>query len=353
MNATDATGTAHLATLAQSSQVVSWVMLAGYAVGLPLNAILVAAYIKHRRELLVRTIDHLFLFVIFTHMSWAFVNAWIQAYVVLTLDGFAASPQGVQLCQAAGIMMVATVGNAITAHMLMSIDRWLIVVAGVRDSRLTVIVIGLCVELIFAGLAVGQSKDTERAFEPAESGLYCFFPFITRRDYADLTVTILASVYCALASTVILCAYSHIYFRAIRVCRPSTPLVEEDAPGTIPLKRAQLENLSKKYSSEVDTRRMFFRCLGVLAVFGGSYMLEFGNFAYRLATNKEVAGWVDGVAGMLSLVDTIATPVLIVAMNDKVQKAVEDAVGLKLSHWRRREGMEARRPEDAPLVAPC
>ncbi|KAJ3165805.1 hypothetical protein HK101_012082 [Irineochytrium annulatum] len=351
MNATDVTATAHFAAIASSSQIMSRVVLAEYAMGLPFNAILMTAYIKHRRELLVRTIDHLFLFVILTHMSWAFVNAWIQAYVILTLDGFTASPQGAELCQTAGILVVVTVGNAITAHMLMSIDRWLIVVAGVRDSTPTVIVVGVCVELMFTSLAVAQSRYTERTFEPAESGLYCFFPFVTRGDYADLTVTILASVYCVLASTIILCAYSHIYFRVIRMSKPSPPSVNEDAPATIPLTQAHLANLSKKYSGEVDTRRMFFRCLGVLAVFGGSYMLEFGNFAYKLATNQKVAGWVDGVAGMLTLLDTIATPTLIIAMNDKVMEAVEDVVGFKLSRWRRREGVEGKGPEDAPMVA--
>ncbi|KAJ3193506.1 hypothetical protein HK101_004714 [Irineochytrium annulatum] len=351
-----------------SSLVLSRIMLVVYAVGLPLNVapaseqvILVAAYVKHRRDLLVRTIDYLFLLVVLVHLIWCVCFVWIQAYITLTLDGFAASGDlGFTLCQAAGIILLETAGNAIAVHMLMSIDRWLIVVARFRDSRPTLITIAVAIEVMFASIVVVQMRYSRRAFEPAESGLYCFFPFFaTDGDYTDLTVTIFASGFCVVAASVIASAYAHIYFTAIRINRVpvvnntsshgSSAMRVNPVPAVVANTNSSSHNsghgqqntatslLSHKYANEVDARAIFFRCIGVVSVFMITYMFEFTLFGYKLIGNAPVAQWVDGLAATMTAVDTAATPILIVVMNNKVLKAFEDVVGFRLPPWRKDE----------------
>ncbi|KAJ3188089.1 hypothetical protein HK101_009218 [Irineochytrium annulatum] len=351
MNATDPAATVHGG--GPSSKVLTHVMIIEYAIGFPLNAIVVAAYIKHRRKLLVRTIDYLFLVVILSHLVWCVLFAWVQGYIVVTLGGFSETPRGILLCEVAGIMLLETAGHAITVHMLMSIDRWLVVVAKFKDTRPTLFTISACVELLFVGFGVAQMHST-RTFEPAESGLYCFFPFVTSRpDFRDLAVTIFVSGFCVSTATVVLGAYGHIYFRAIRIRRrasmappPEIVSAESGDGGVGAGGPRHISSLGSKYANEVDTRQVFFRCIGILAVFLASYSFEFANFGYRLIVNGNVAGWVDGVASTMAAADTVATPIMIVCMNENLLKAVESLVGFTLPPWRGRRPLE----EAGPLI---
>ncbi|KAJ3173871.1 hypothetical protein HK101_011016 [Irineochytrium annulatum] len=381
-----------------ASTAIAWLVLAIYTIAFPLNvryflAILLAAYVKHRRTLLQRTIDHLFLFIVLIELIWCILFAWMVAHIVIIRHGFDSSPEGDLLCQIAGVVVLETAGNAITTHMLIAIERWLTVVAGVRDSRVGIAALLLVLEAGFAGMAYAQWRVMSRRFEPAESGLYSFFPLLVgpSGDYAPLAVSIVAVGYCSLSTAVILGAYGYIYVTAIRVRRAvgstghgssdekrkrsrqertthtsHTTASDESHPSSTDgrmsvdnavhptrvagttsdengVKAATLRAATSRASED---RKLFFRCVAVLGVFLSTYSLAFYGFLYKLIANRYVSVTFDTVAMVLTSCDMVVTPIMIVVTNRKVAAAAADVVGMKMPSGMRGHGKGRVQPAD-------
>ncbi|KAJ3144816.1 hypothetical protein HK101_002593 [Irineochytrium annulatum] len=331
----------------------AWIELAVYAVAFPLNVssffdnlpaipvltkfqqlLLLVAYVKHRRDLLVRTVDCLFLLIIIVHIVWTIVFSWVQGYVNITLGGFDASTSSNIRCQAIGILLLETAGNAIATHVLIAVERWMTVVRGVRDTRPTLLAILASSEILFAVILVIQTHST-RPFEPEQSGLYCFFPFVAKgKDIASLAGTIMAGCFCLVSAGIVMGTYAYIYVVVIRTSRRAADNNEKtlacDSSGEHGSPQA---GRTARWGASEHDRRIFYRCVGVVGVYTTCYFLEFANFGYQLIANTRVADWVDGLAATLTAVDTLASPIMIVFMNKKLARAAASVVGLQIPEW--------------------
>ncbi|KAJ3125925.1 hypothetical protein HK101_005830, partial [Irineochytrium annulatum] len=206
-------GTGGLHGIPPTSEAFAQIMIAMYIIAIPLNLVLLVAYLKHRRELLVHTLDHLFLLIVALHLGWCILYAWLQNYITLFRHGYDDSPTSDILCQASGVVLLEISGNAIMTHVLIATERWLSVVWGLADTRSYLIAIAFVLETMLAVMAAVQTHSTRR-FEPTESGLYCFFPFVAADgDYRPLLGTIIGSAYAVMTSTAILCSYAYIYVK--------------------------------------------------------------------------------------------------------------------------------------------
>ncbi|KAJ3135567.1 tunicamycin resistance protein [Irineochytrium annulatum] len=297
-----------------------------YAVAFPVNGILLAAYVKYRRELLIHTIDHLFVLIIAFHLIWctSFVATGAYASINATITGQPASLTSV-LCQMTGVISLETAGNAITTHVLIALERLLTVVVGVKDTARGIIVGVASVEVVFVIMAVIQ-VTSPRQFEPSEANLICFFPFVvpSGSSYAPLAGTIFAVVYCSLVAVVILGSYTYLYVVVIRSSRRVAADNMTDESDDV---KGAAQAMTK--AAREHERRVFYRCLGVVCVFMGVYLPEFGSIAYKLAANAHVQPGVDAMASGLAVFDTVLTPIMIAVMNRKVAEAAASVLGLR------------------------
>ncbi|KAJ3144814.1 hypothetical protein HK101_002591 [Irineochytrium annulatum] len=316
-----------------SSQPFSRIMVGMYIVGAPMNLVLLIAYVKHRRELLVQAVDHLFLLIVIIHFGWCTIYAWLQCYVSLFRNGYDGSPTSHLLCQTTGVLLLETSANAILTHALIATERWLTVVRGIADTRPYLLTILGTAELLLVAMAVIQLHST-RQFEPTVSGLYCFFPFVVPDgNYMPLLGTIMATTGCILAAVAILCSYAYIYVKVIRASQRVARHTVVDLSDEIgpPLQRATttIRKARGVMGSDDHVRKVFYRCLGVVAVFGCTYLILFISLEYRLLANVNVPDWVDALAATLGACDTLITPVMITVMNRKVAEAVAEVVGMQ------------------------
>ncbi|KAJ3173870.1 hypothetical protein HK101_011015 [Irineochytrium annulatum] len=312
--------------LTPSSLAIARFELAVYAVGFVLNLLLLVAYIKHRRDILVRTIDYLFVLIIVVHLGLSVLYTWMQAHVTLIHGGYTSSPDSDVLCQASGTIGLVVSGNAVTAHMLIAIERLMTVVLGVKDTRPTLLTILAFVEALTVTAAV--QTHLAGGFVPTESGLYCFFPFETEgADPARLAGTVLTAAYCAMAAVIVLFSYTYIYIRVIRTSRRATgndvPAPDEKGPTVAPDRTT--------HGAGDRERKVFYRCVGVVLVFLSTYLLEFSTFAYKVMTGAACPDWWDALASLMTGVDAIATPALMLLMIRKVAEAAVGVVGMRLS----------------------
>ncbi|KAJ3144815.1 hypothetical protein HK101_002592 [Irineochytrium annulatum] len=362
------------------------VMIAAYSLAVPLNVspsaktglnlnlpqqlILLVAYVKHRRDLLVHTIDYLFLLIVGLHLCWCVLYAFLQNYITLERGGYDGSPTSNLLCQATGVVLIETSANAVLTHVLIAAERWLTVVRGMADTRPYLVAILVIAEGFLVVMIAVQLHST-RQFEPTESDLYCFFPFVARSgDWAPLAGTIMATVYSAVAATMVLSSYSYIYVKVIRASRRAADktildISDEQEPKDTASRKVPEDNSNSRTatvslkvrdsaisrtSAEDNTvsikirdrtvsrngraagdhvREVFYRCVAIVCVFLTTYMLLFATMGYRVFMNKSVPGWVDALAAMLSVFDTVITPVMVAVMNKRVAEAVASVVGLR------------------------
>ncbi|KAJ3173872.1 hypothetical protein HK101_011017 [Irineochytrium annulatum] len=312
------------------------IMLAIYAL------LLLVAYVKHRRDLLVRTIDHLFFLIILVHLVICVLYSWVQAYITLIHGGYDDSPAGDTLCQVDGILTLELAGNAVTVHVLVAIERWMTVVLGVKDTPPTLLAILAVVEVLFAA-AITIQLHSVRRFEPAESGLYCFFPSVTQADSPmanSLIGTKMLGAYCGGATVIILSSYAYIYVVMVRSSRRTADKPAIHTTHDMTPRGGERE------------QRVFYRCVGVVAVFACTYLLEFSSIVYELMANAHVPGWIDALAATLSGLDAIASPVMMLLMNKKVAEAAAVVVGVRLPPWMSREGRRRVHPTATTSAEP-
>ncbi|KAJ3173868.1 hypothetical protein HK101_011013 [Irineochytrium annulatum] len=311
--------------LPPSSLVFARVELAVYVAAFALNLILLVGYIKHRRDLLVRTIDYLFVLIVVIHLLMCVLFGWVIAYIAMIHGGFDGSPASDALCLASGTIAVELSGNAVTAHMLIAIERLMTVSGAVKDTRPTLLAILAVVEVL-AATAVVLAHVTG-GFEPSESGVGCFLPF--RPDGAGVTRllgTFVTASYCALASAIVLFSYTYIYITVILARRRATGTIiaiSDEKGRALPGPPAHGAGGDREL-------KVFYRCIGVVLVFLSTYLLQFGTFAYRLVTGAPCPVWVDTLAATLSGSDALLTPVTMVLVNRKVAEAAASVVGLRL-----------------------
>ncbi|KAJ3190923.1 hypothetical protein HK101_008252 [Irineochytrium annulatum] len=310
------------------------VELSIYGVGLLLNGILLCSYIKNRKNLLVQVIDYLFLIVICFQLSWAIFFVWFA------VSFMSLSPQHLgqsYLCPIVGVATIAIVFNAITIHMVIAVERWLVVVAGSRKTWPLFGIAAFAESLITVTSWV--QMQTTRKFEVSGTGTLCAAPCIAiNRNYSELSVTIVLTSYCAVATGIILYAYVHIYKRLLTVTRaldrPSgnresgNDLVDTEYSGTPAINR--------------EKHQVFYRCVGLVNVFLSTYAIELVAYVYKLASDQVMPAWVEALGEVLTTADVVATPIMIMFTNSKVLVAVESVVGMRLPPWKHGPGNNGR-----------
>ncbi|KAJ3192389.1 hypothetical protein HK101_006626 [Irineochytrium annulatum] len=308
----------------------AWAAMPMYMAAIPLNAILLATYAKHRRELLVHTTDYLFVLLLIIEFSWAASFIWVEGYSTIYLGGFdAASPQKDIACQIAAVLAIETAGNATTVHMLIALERLLTVVVGLRDSRPVLLAVLTAVEVLFAVLIAVQIH-TARGFEPAEDRFYCFFPLVRTPGggFAELAPTLAVMSYIVLASTITLGSYFYIYFVVIRSSRRVTSSTVGGGGPSL----SEKESHDKREARNRETK-VFFRCVGVVVAFASTYLPAFALLAYEIAASTTVPEWLNGIGDLLGTADTFIAPVMIMLLNRGVARAAAATVGVRLPHW--------------------
>ncbi|KAJ3173869.1 hypothetical protein HK101_011014 [Irineochytrium annulatum] len=244
----------------------------------------------------------------------------------LIRGGYDNSPASVALCQVTGMVTFEVAGNAVTAHMLIAVERLMTVVFGVRDTRPTLIVILVVVEILMAIAAV-QARLTG-GFEPDDSGLFCFLPFAPgRTDLTRVIGTIMAASYCGLAATIVLVSYTYIYITVIRSQRAIISKV--DASGEKGFVSRSGPGRTEQGAGDRE-HKVFYRCVGVVLVFACTYLLEFCTLAYKLISAKKCPDWIEALASTLTSADALATPVMMVLVSTKVAEAAAGVVGIRL-----------------------
>ncbi|KAJ3192358.1 hypothetical protein HK101_006701 [Irineochytrium annulatum] len=300
-----------------------------YVLGFALTVTVITAYVRHRKELLATSIDLLFCFVLVVDLIWCIACFSLEINVVVNPQSGWSRTQ----CDVSGITVVGCAGNAIAAHAMIAVDRWLSVIARVQDSRPWLLGALVTQLLLFVVLSVGQTHFSARKFELMESGVYCFLPLVAiDGDYGDLIWSYFTTCYCVVATGVIVAAYGHIYVRFFRVRRSvhAQTHAESDDKKDIPGTRLNLRGPD----FDLERRQVFFRCICLASAFLLTYSILFGNFMYRVLAGRHVPAWLDGLGGTVSSADLVVTPIMIVVMNKKVLRAVEAVIGIRLPPWR-------------------
>lgn len=291
-----------LIATANESLIATYLSLIPECLGLVLNAFLFYIILS-KKSLRQTTFDNAIFVLITCFLLWMFTNVSVS---VIKLGMNSNLKDQVLLCQVSAIGQLMTGGMGLAGHLILALDRYLVLVKRTELGPLTFRSILLFFALMLVIVSFGQ-LTSPRLFEPTENGSVCWYP---TAPLGEIVFGMVAFAYFIFVLLIVVLLYTLIYLQVKHKIHKMTMFSTKLTPVMI----------SK---TEDFQNRLLIRCLTITGAFCMLYIPIFIVIAYRYVTIQNAPQMLELVGDFILVLDaSLCSPLIIIYTNPKYQKEI-------------------------------